>query len=144
MSKAKGRKIVNNRLKMVSEETLDILYGKLPTLCRGCCYHASCSETVCMKDSDNCINYKEAYELNEIITMLKEQNINLQRLSENYGLKIRYLRKFLKGELLIPYKYYSVIMDRLLEKNEFLEYESRFTEYEDNEIENMIPQMEGI
>ena len=140
MSREKGKKIINNRLKIVSEENLDILYGKLPTLCRGCCFNCGCTETLSMKDSDNCINYKEAYELNEIISMLKEQNVNLERLSDNYGLKIRYLRKMLKGEQLMSWKYYSVLLDRLLEKNEFLEYESRFTDIEN---ENNAPQMEG-
>jgi hypothetical protein len=140
MSREKGRKLINNRLKMVSEETLDILYGKLPLICRGCCFNCDCTETIGMKDSDNCINYKQAYELNEIVEMLKEANVNLERLAKNYGLKIKYLRKMLKGEQLLPWKYYSVVMDTLLEKNEFLEYESRFTE---NEIENNAPQMEG-
>lgn len=133
MSREKGRKIVNNRLKKVGEEALDILYGKLPYLCRSCCFNCDCPQSIMINDTDNCNNYKVAYELNEIIEMLKEQNVNLQRLSEDYGLKIKYLRKMLKGEVLISWKYYSVIMDRLLEKNEFLEYESRFTE---NEIEN--------
>jgi len=88
-----------------------------------------------MNDITNCDNYKESIELNELVLMMKEQNINIESFCEKYKVKKEYFMEMIKGKMLMSYKYYIAICTRLHveEMDEFYIYKARFLN-EDNEI----------
>ncbi|GCD10417.1 hypothetical protein [Clostridium tagluense] len=124
----KGTKI-QNRIRKVRENTLFNLLHDLPLKCQSCRFNSNCTEMESEKHiADSCINYKNEIKLNDLIEMIKVQNINLQSFADEYGLKVEFLRQMLKGKILMPYKYYVAIGKRLhlSEFDEFHKYEKNF------------------
>jgi len=132
----KGTKI-NNRIHKVREDTLYNLYYKLPHLCATCCYNSNCPHMENVSDIPNCDNFKESINLNDIISMMKEQNINIDSFCEKYNVKKEYFKEMIKGKMLMSYKYYIAILTRLHveEMDEFHIYKSRFLNNENNTLE---------
>ncbi len=129
MYKSKKGKKISNRIRKVSEKTLFKLYNNLPFRCQSCCYNANCDYmSNFMNDTMDCENHERAFELNELIEMIKEQNINLEAFCDKYNLKIEFLKEMLRGKILMNYKYYVSLCTRLhvKEYDEFKFYESRF------------------
>ena len=131
MHKTKKSVKINNRLKQVNEEKLFKLYNVLPYACQSCMN--DCKDGI-KDDTEDCLNYVRAIELNDLIDMLHKENVCLDSLCRKYGLKKEYLLEMLRGEILFSYKYYYYICKRchVKEFDEFNEYSSRF---EENEIE---------
>ena len=125
----KGVKL-NNRIRKVREDTLFNLYYKLPRLCATCCYNSNCPHIENMNEIDvtSCDNYKETIELNDLILMMKEQNINIDSFCEKFKVKKEYFMEMIKGKMLLSYKYYIALCTRLHvpQMDEFYIYESRF------------------
>ena len=129
----KGVKL-NNRIRKIREDTLFNLYFKIPHLCASCCYNSNCPHLENMSDVVDCDNYKEAIELNDLILMMREQNINIDSFCEKYRVKKDFFVLMIKGKMLMSYKYYVALTTRLHipEMDEFYVYNERF----DKEIIN--------
>lgn len=138
MCKSKKGKKISNRIRKVSEKTLFKLYNNLPFRCQSCCYNANCDYMEhFMDDTMDCDNHERAFELNELIEMIKEQNINLEAFCDKYNLKIEFLKEMLRGKMLFNYKYYVSLLTRLHIKgfDEFDKYENNFkTSDEESEV----------
>lgn len=137
--KKKGLKI-HNRIRKVREDTLFNLYFKVPRLCASCCYNSNCPHIENMNDVIDCDNYKEAIELNDLILMMREQNINIDSFCEKYRVKKDFFVLMIKGKMLMSYKYYVAICTRLHveEFDIFYGYESRFLNNEYNTLESEV------
>lgn len=66
-----------------------------------------------INEQERCKNRQSREDINEISNMLKEENVNLYKLCTNYNLKLYILMDALRGNRLLPYKYYICLMDRL-------------------------------
>jgi hypothetical protein len=112
---AKGIKY-HCRVRKIRQEKIDKLYEKVNLQCQNCIHD-------CKNEVDNynkCVNKKDAkYSLNEIIELLKDENINLLKLCNDNSLKLNILIEMLRSNKILSYKYYTVIMNRIgLVKNE--------------------------
>jgi hypothetical protein len=105
---AKGEKY-RCRVRLVTEEKLLKLYKNTDQECVDCMY--DCKNEI--EPNKDCINKKVRMELNEIITLLKEENVNMKKLCDSYGLKLYILIEMLRGNLILNFKYYTAILDRL-------------------------------
>lgn len=97
------------RIKEVSEDKLNKLYYHTNSCCIECINDCKNQKS----DTEVCENRVQGESLNELIDLIKEENINLVRFCEDYNLKLEYLLKMLKGDMILSYKYYICIQDRL-------------------------------
>lgn len=134
MRSKRGKKIVC-RIKRIDSETYEGLLCNLPYLCSTCCHNAQCTEIKNMNDTiGECSCYEMAYDVYELQQMLKEQNVNISSFCKSYNLKLHWFQQMIQGKILFNYRYYRSVIDRCMEKNEFLKYEERF---KDNNMDNM-------
>lgn len=138
--KKKGTKI-HNRVRKIRCDTLEKLNKTLNLPCKTCC-----NDCKNHNDSLKCINYSQAIETNDLIEMLKEQNVDLDAFCDKYILKKEFLLEMLKGHMCLKYKYYICLCTRLHVESfcEFDKYKSLFeideddnTEYENNKIDEI-------
>lgn len=108
---SKQRKNVKRicRLKEVSQDKLDKLYLKIPFPCIDCQH--DCKGMV--SDIEDCPNRVQRESINELIEMIKEEQVDLIRLCDTYDIKFDYLLRMLRGEEILCYKYYWIIKNRL-------------------------------
>lgn len=97
--------------------------------------NAQCSMCIfgCKNEIPNdipCKNLTLGMTVEEINHELKEQNVNLRRLANQYYLKYPKLIEMLNGKLEMHYKYRVALMNRLKENSEFDEYYARFEDGE--------------
>ena len=137
LMKKKGLKI-HNRIRKVRSDTLLKLYYKMPLQCTSCCFNSTCTETEGMNDTVTCINYKESIGINDLIDMMKVQNICIDSFCEKYHLKKEYFILMIKGKMLFKYSYYISLLTRLHIIDEFEEYKKYFEEGFNDESENGI------
>ena len=104
------------KLKYVTESKLNKLYAGINENCINCKY--DCKNECDLKCNDK--RYRES--VNEIIDLLKENNVNLLRLCEDYGLKLNILLEMLQGNMILNYKYYTVINSRIEEYDSWTPY----------------------
>ena len=135
----KGTKI-HNRVRKVQTRTLDNLYFRMPKLCTSCCYNSNCPHIEDMNDVIECDNYEGTIGLNDLVLMMKEQNINMDSFCEKYKIKKEFFMEMIKGKMLMSYKYYVAICTRLhvREFDEFYIYEKRFLNEENNTSQEVI------
>lgn len=77
---------------------------------------------------DDCVNFEEAMTLDEIHEIIKEENIDLRVLCEQYGLKYKIMRQMIKGNMMFDFRYYTCLLARAFEVEEFEKYVDRFNE----------------
>lgn len=132
MCKTKKTEKIQNRLKPVREEVLFKLYNNLPYECQSCVYSRDCEKLNSMNDTMTCDLYSKAYELNELIEMLKEQNVHIGSFCEKYNLKREFFMDMIKGKALWKFRYYYSLLRRLhiIEDEEFEKCKIRFEECE--------------
>jgi hypothetical protein len=70
----------------------------------------------------NCENYKERITLNEINREIRIQNINIRKLCKDNNLKYYIMVDMLKNKIVLSYKYYIALENRIFEKEEYLKY----------------------
>lgn len=128
---SKGAKI-HYRLRYVSEDKMNKLYQNVSFPCVQCKF--DCKNMV--SDIEDCENREYRESINEIIEMIKEQNVNLIRFAEDYNLKLNILLDMLRGNMILNYKYYTCICHRLHLRghDEYDKYKSRFEIDEDDEF----------
>lgn len=97
------------RTRKVSPQKLEKLYKGVNDQCRNCMYDCKNEVNVDIE----CVNKKTRPDINEISEMLKEENVNLNRLCNDYNLKLYILMDMLRGNKDLSYKYYTCLMDRL-------------------------------
>lgn len=70
-----------------------------------------------------CNNYKKRMSLREIKEEIKNQNINVRKLCKKNNLKYFKMLDMLKNKMIMKFKYYKALENRILEKiNEEVEY----------------------
>lgn len=113
------------RLEIITEKKLKMLYKDYPK-CKDCKF--GCLGEF---DGNECLNKTVDYTLNEIIHLLNEDKVDLMLFAEKSGLKFDILMDMLKGKLVLSYKYYTCLLNRVTEsEDEYAIYESRFIQYE--------------
>lgn len=129
---------IHNKVRKVRKETLNKLYFNLQKQCRSCCFNANCTE-IDKNTSGNCVNYKEAIALNDLIEMMKKSNMDIDSFCVKYGLKKEFFIQMAKGKMLMNYRYYVALCTRLHveEFDIFYEYEKRFLKDEDETSEEV-------
>ena len=80
--------------------------------------------TLCIHDCNvedeyfnNCPNFEEGLTCEQYWLLLKENNVNVKRMCDTYGLKRNYLYKMLNGKTRMKYKYSTVINDCVERRN---------------------------
>jgi hypothetical protein len=104
----KGMKY-NCRVREVSNDKLEKLYKNINRQCQNCIY--DCKNAV--DENVNCNNKNTGLDINEINRLLREENVNLSRLCDNYSLKLYIMLDMLRGNRFLQLKYYTCLMDRL-------------------------------
>lgn len=128
MRSKRGKKIAC-RIKRIDNEAYEKLLCDLPYLCSTCVHNSQCTEIKNVNDTTGeCSCYEMAYDVYELQSMLKEQNVNISSFCKDYNLKLHYFQKMISGSMLFSYRYYKSIIDRCMEKESFLKYEDRFKE----------------
>lgn len=129
----KGAKI-HYRLRYVSEDKMNKLYQHINAPCLECMH--DCKNIV--SDIEDCKNREQREDVNELIEMIKEQNVNLIKFAKDYNLKLDILLDMLRCNTILNYKYYKCICHRLHLKghDEYEKYKERFriNEDENNEL----------
>lgn len=97
------------RTRKVSPQKLEKLYKGINEQCRDCMYDCKNEVNADIK----CVNRKIRPDINEISEMLKEENVNLNKLCEIYNLKLYILMDMLRSNKILSYKYFLCIYDRL-------------------------------
>lgn len=69
-----------------------------------------------------CKNFTHRMSLNDIKEEIQIQQINVRRLCKNKKLKYGKMVDMLNGKIHLSFKYYKYLEERILEKDEFLEY----------------------
>lgn len=113
-----------NRLRKPNIDDVEKLSLKTNFLCSQCIHD-------CKGKVDNgyeCVNFTFAYDVFELYDMIKRENINIDRFCKDYKLKKKYLMNMLLGKEFFHYKYYYCLMYRLRINDEYVKYEERFLE----------------
>ena len=123
----KGTKI-HNRLRKVSQEKVNKLYEKCPFECSTCVYCKDCAKVESMDDTMSCDLYDRMHDLNDLIEMIREQNVNLDAFCEKNGLKKEFLLDMLRAKMMWDFKYYNYLIKRLhiIEDEDFEKCKVRF------------------
>jgi len=75
-----------------------------------------------------CNNFKRRigiFELEELNAKIRRQNLNIPRFAKEHNLKLKYLKKMLKGKHEMNYKVLYLLNHRLNEKSEWAKYIDR-------------------
>jgi len=69
-----------------------------------------------------CIHYKKRMSLREINRETKEQNINIRKLCKKCNLKYYKMKDMLQNKMIMKFKYYIALENRILEREEYAKY----------------------
>ena len=76
-------------------------------ICTTCIHDCNLTD----EDFNECVNFEKGYTCEEYWNLLKEHNINLNRMCNEYHIRKNYLYQMLNGKLRMKYKYHTVIFD---------------------------------
>lgn len=94
---------------------------KYCVLCRACRQDCKTFERL-----TNCVNFKDAPSMEEYWKLIKTENINLKKLCNNYGVCLNTMYKMLNGDMIMTYKYHTILLSRIEEVEEFEKCWDRF------------------
>lgn len=69
-----------------------------------------------------CNNYSKRMSLRVILDEIREQNINVKKMCTKHGLSYNTMMQMLNNKLALSYKYYFVLEQRIMEKNEYIRF----------------------
>lgn len=87
---------------------------KYCVLCRACRQDCKTFERL-----TDCINFKDAPSMQEYWKIIREENMDLKRIANDYNLSLNTMYKMLHGEIDMTYKYHTVLLSRIEEVEEF-------------------------
>lgn len=76
-------------------------------ICTTCIHDCNLTD----EDFNECVNFEKGYTCEEYWNLLKEHNINLNRMCNDYNIRKNYLCQMLNGKMRMKYKYHTVIFD---------------------------------
>ena len=82
-------------------------------ICTTCIHYCNLTD----EDFSKCVNYEKGYTCEEYWNLLKEHNINLNRMCNEYHIRKNYLYQMLNGKLRMKYKYATIILDCVERRN---------------------------
>lgn len=96
-----------------------------------CNYCLSC-EFDCKRrtNTNECVNYSKAIDLDEYREIIRELNVNIRRLCKENNLKYHIMLAMLKGKQVFKFKYRKILESHIYEKECYLPY------VEDCEVDN--------
>jgi hypothetical protein len=95
------------------------------SLCKGCIFDCG------VKNIEKCngfIHKVTEKERLDILEQIREQNMSIPVFCGDNHLKSQYVKKMIHGKMEFTYKIYTLLMDRLLETEEWTYEERRFNE----------------